>query len=329
MIENKQLDALVTPGPDAYLSPRGPFQNSHNLLHFFGGAGRGEVLSRLVWHVHNSDDTFWVRGEAGSGKTLLGLVLANRCNKKFRVIRCDQHSLSANSLLLLLNQELSRNGHSRSQEVLAHESGDVENAPMSSPVIEDLQKVVDGQGDDIRPYLLIIDNPGQLSVDTRILIGRLNSVCRNGYPVFRVVVFETLDSTDERLHPSLEEELLSNVAYLNRFSLYDVRDYLEHHMMLFDYSQRDMFSREMAYFVADRSEGLVREINALVRNAFTIAGIQNEYRLSMSHLLMAGLPEKPPEKTSSVRKVIKNGGFRLAIIVASTLVLSLTLFITR
>ena len=328
MIEHEQVNNLVAPGPESYLSPRGPFQKSHNLLHFYGGAGRGELLERLILHIRNSDETFWVRGVSGSGKTLLSLVLASRANRKFHVVRCDQHKLSANSLLLHLLDEMNP-AHTINQ--VARDSVDHERASpfTTSPVLNDLQLAVDQYSSDHRPYLVIIDHPGQLSADTRILIGRLNKICRQGFPVFRVVVFETLSADDSRLQPALELETLPNVAYLQRFSLVEVQQYLEHHMMLFDYSQRHMFTREMAYFIADRSDGLVREISTLARNAFTLAGIQNEYRISMSHLLMAGLPGKPEPKHSRALKLVKAGGFGMAIAVASFLVLVATLVVTH
>ena len=70
-------------------------------------------------------------------------------------------------------------------------------------------------------------------------------------------------------------------------------------MLLFDFNRRDLFTREMAYFIADRSEGVFRSINTLARNAFTIANLEDADRLSMSHLLMAGLPPREEHSTES------------------------------
>jgi len=78
--------------------------------------------------------------------------------------------------------------------------------------------------------------------------------------------------------------------WLRRLTLSEISDYLRHHMMLFDFNQRDVFTREMAYFIADRSDGVFRSINTLARNGFMVAGLEDAEHVSMSHLLTAGLP---------------------------------------
>jgi len=79
---------------------------------------------------------------------------------------------------------------------------------------------------------------------------------------------------------------------LRRLTLSEINEYLQHHMMLFDFNRRDLFSHEMSYFIADRSHGVFRSINKIARNAFTIADFESADQLSMSHLLMAGLPPR-------------------------------------
>lgn len=59
--------------------------------------------------------------------------------------------------------------------------------------------------------------------------------------------------------------------------------------MLFDSNQRDVFSREMAYFIADRSDAVFCSINTLACNAFMVAGLEDAEHVSMPHLLTAGL----------------------------------------
>lgn len=89
---------------------------------------------------------------------------------------------------------------------------------------------------------------------------------------------------------------------LRRLSLAEVSEYLQHHMLLFDFNKRDLFSRDMAYFIADRTDGNFKAINVLARNAFMLAGLECAQQMSMSHLLVAGLPQRPEKKQRWYKK---------------------------
>ena len=94
-------------------------------------------------------------------------------------------------------------------------------------------------------------------------------------------------------------------------------------MMLFDYNRRETFSRDMVYFIADRSGGNPGEINALARNAFMLANLENATSLSMGHLLAAGLPAPVPKPVPWYKRV--RVVRQVALAVVSTLaVLALT-----
>ena len=72
---------------------------------------------------------------------------------------------------------------------------------------------------------------------------------------------------------------------LNRMNLAETTEYLNHHMLLFDFNKRDLFTREMAYFIADKSDGNCSMINTLARNAFLLAHLEGSEHITMGHLL--------------------------------------------
>jgi len=126
---------------------------------------------------------------------------------------------------------------------------------------------------------------------TLSILERLSAPRADQKSSLHCVVLHTAESNAERYAANSETPYQSgNHFWLRRLSLAEINEYLRHHMMLFDFNRRDLFSREMAYFIADRSEGVFKSINSLARNAFTIANLEEADRVSMSHLLMAGLP---------------------------------------
>ena len=119
---------------------------------------------------------------------------------------------------------------------------------------------------------------------------------RRRRPAVQIVLFHRIDAKASRaIVAGRCIDRPENHYWLRRLGLAEVGEYLHHHMLLFDYNRRHLFSREMAYFVADRSEGVFRSIDSIARNAFTIAGLQSAERPTMSHLLLAGLPPRDPE----------------------------------
>jgi len=142
-----------------------------------------------------------------------------------------------------------------------------------------------------KPYILFIDSKGALDEGALRVVERLGNYQVDGRHIMNCVVFHNAARNVERYAAVSDMPFRAhNHFWLRRLTLCEINEYLRHHMMLFDFNRRDLFSREMAYFIADRSEGVFKSINTLARNAFTIANLEEADKLSMSHLLMAGLP---------------------------------------
>lgn len=289
-----------------YSASQGPFYNANNIYMFYGGGNRGEIVEGIVHSVRHKEDIIHVHGEKGSGKTMLSLVASDRLKHQFHTIRYDHTEISAAKLLryllielcprqaYLISQEQAKNGAQRSaiNAAIACISQQLSNS-VGSPVSK-------------KPYLLLIDCNKDLDAETLRVIDRLNQIQQNDRRVIHSIVFHpATQSTKSHSAVSSDSFQSDNHFWLRRLTLSEICEFLHHHMMLFDFNRRNQFTREMSYFIADRSEGVFRSVNTLARNALSIASLEDSDKLSMSHLLMAGLPmseEVAIESRFSVRQ---------------------------
>ena len=329
------------PGPsvDAARSPvhaasRGPFQPHGNPHLFYGGGGRGEILEALVRSVRAGEPVLHVRGERGSGRTLLSLALAARLSERHRVLRHERTPTQATLLRALLLELAPRHA----DLVPMDSEGRALDLDALDAARRSLVSALEERSVDARPIVLVADGDDECDAGTLALarsiaatragratagFGALPGVTANPdaavperdasrperrpatpdaasgpercrvRPAVQLVLFRRTDAGPARDEdrPAAASGSTTRFA-LRRLNLAEVGEYLNHHMLLFDFNRRNLFTREMTYFVADRSEGVFRAIDTIARNAFTIAGVQNADRPTLSHLLLAGLP--PP-----------------------------------
>lgn len=283
-----------------YSSSQGPFYNANNIFMFYGGGNRGCIVESVIAALRNRQPIIHVHGEAGSGKTMLSLVVSDRIKERYHTIRYDLPEISSAKLLRHLLIELApQHSDLISAEQAQNGASDrsIKNALLC--IEEQLGKVRHLTHN--KPYLLFVDSKAALDAEALQVIERLSGFRVDHEPIMHCVVFHTADSNAERYAAVSDTPYQSeNHFWLRRLTLAEINEYLRHHMMLFDFNRRDLFTREMAYFIADRSEGVFKSINTLARNAFTIANLEEADKLSMSHLLMAGLPvPKEPDTHSS------------------------------
>lgn len=275
-----------------YSSSQGPFHNANSIFMFYGGGGRGAIAESIIRAIRTDEPVIYVHGERGSGKTMLSLVISDRLKNRYNTIRYDVPQISVSLLLRHLLIELcpQRADLISAQQALAGAS--VES--VDTAVVALIKQLCDSNNDRIRkPYVLIIDSNDQFDVPTRRIINQLTAVRVAGHAIFHCVVFQRSDANDPKTAKfSHVTPQLDNHFWLRRLTLAEINEYLQHHMLLFDFNKRNLFTREMSYFIADRSEGVFRAINKLARNAFTIANLESADQVSMSHLLMAGLPPR-------------------------------------
>lgn len=281
-----------------YSSSQEPFHNANNILMFFGGGGRAEIVETIIRSLRMGDSVITISGEPGSGKTMLSLVLADRLKHRHNIIRYDLPQMSSALMLRhLLIEICPRKVELISAEQASGGASDV----LIKQGIDCLITALSGASPGDKPYLLTVDSQADLDPQTLQLLNELVQSQDKQNPRIQVVLFRRTDQSDQlqRMSKSLigfNANCVREDHYaLRRLTFNEISEYLRHHMMLFDFNQRDVFTRDMAYFIADRSDGIFRSINTLSRNAFMVAALEDAEQVTMSHLLSAGLPPTKPE----------------------------------
>ena len=266
---------------------------------FFGGGDRGKIAESVIRAIRTDEPLIHVHGEPGSGKSMLSLVLCDRLKNRYNTIRYDVPQISVSLLLRHLLIELCPQKADLISAQQAQAGASCES--VDTAVIALINQLGDSNSDRIRkPYVLIIDSNDQIDAQTLQIIEQLAAVRVAGHAIFHCVVFQQSTANDPNSARSPQTALQPvNHFWLRRLTLAEINEYLRHHMLLFDFNKRDLFTREMSYFIADRTEGVFRDINKLGRNAFTIANLESADNVSMSHLLMAGLPLRPDRPIES------------------------------
>lgn len=315
-----------------FSSTEGPFQSANNIYLFYGGADRSLIINAVTHRLRKFQEPVIVSGESGSGKTMMSLVLAHRLQQNFKVIqydhkRCDFDRL-LRQLLIELTPDLTHVGtgdtivSNKSVNPYEHDQDEhtLVNRLMSRLQVAEPQET---------PVLLIVD-ARVIEPDALDLIRRLTAVVNaHGHPVSAVIFLpdtavapigqRELDDSGVDISSSNKSGSLNETGdapesassrmtlgvgskedwtrppahyLLRRLNLAETTDYLNHHMLLFDFNKRDLFTREMAYFIADRSAGNCCAINNLARNAFLQAHVEGAEQVTMGHVLVAGMPER-------------------------------------
>ena len=288
-----------------YSSSQGPFHNANNIFMFYGGGDRGNIVESVIRAIRTDEPLMYVHGERGSGKTMMSLVISDRLKNRYNTIRYDVPQISVSLLLRHLLIELCP----RKADLISAQQAqdDVDDESVDTALIVLINQLCDSTSDRIRkPYVLLIDSNGQVDDKTRRVIEQLTAVRVAGNAIFHCVIFQKTDENDPKsARFTHTTPWPANHFWLRRLTLAEINEYLRHHMLLFDFNRRDLFTREMSYFIADRSEGVFRGINKLSRNAFTIANLESAEEVSMSHLLMAGLPPRS-EPTFEPRFIVRH-----------------------
>ncbi len=273
-----------------YSSSQGPFHNANNILMFFGGGDRGEIVEGVIRSLREGRKRLTIGGEPGSGKTMMSLVLADRLKHRHNIIRFDLPQVSQALMLRHLLIEICP----REAAVISAD-GEADARELRDGTAR-LKKALHGSSTADKPYLLIIDSQADIEPDCLRMLHSVLSRQSRGNPVLQILHFTPADQAPSVKDSSVEAARdKEDYFWLRRLTLTELGEYLRHHMMLFDFNQRDVFTRDMSYFIADRSEGVFRAVNTLARNAFMVASLEDAERVSMSHLLTAGLPaQKEP-----------------------------------
>jgi len=302
--------------PDAI--KHGPFSRAHNLYLFFGGGDRGHIVDALTRAIGNRDsELLSVRGEPGSGKTMMSLVLADRMKHRRNVIRFDHDTTSTAALLRHLLIEISP----RHADTVATPSlSEVQSAPSTDLALQRLWQALQSPLPNDKPFLLIIDSDSSLDDAGHALLKRLAELRYQGRSTIQIVLFER----DTATRSSFNAERPGYEFYLRRLTLPEIGEFLYHQMLCFDFNQRGLFTRDMAYFITERSEGLFSQIKELARQAMMFSDIDgpNGEHPMMSQMLMTR-PSMNDEVSDSGQNFLSKHRGALIVLLGLSVVVSI------
>ena len=293
--------------PDAI--KQGPFSRAHNIYLFFGGGDRGQIVDSLTRAIGNrNSELMTVRGEPGSGKTMMSLVLADRMKHRRNIIRFDHDATSTAALLRHLLIEISPR---HADTVATPNLSEPPSAPSTDLALQRLWQALQSPLPNDKPFLLIIDSDTGLDDAGRALLHRLAELRYQQRSSIQIVLFER-DSVNRRV------EALERPGYefwLRRLTLPEIGEFLYHQMLCFDFNQRSLFTRDMAYFITERSEGVFSQIKDLARQAMMFADIDGHKgdRSMMSQMLMSREPLYTDEPETSKKFLSKHRGALIAL----------------
>ena len=274
--------------PDA--TKQGPFGRAHNIYLFFGGGDRGMIVDSLTRSLGNRDsELMTVRGEPGSGKTMMSLVLADRMKHRRNLIRFDHDTNSTAALLRHLLIEISpRHGDSATTAELSKNT----ETPSTDLALQRLWQALQSPLPNDKPFLLIIDSNSKLDNAALVLLKRLAAIRFQQRASIQIVLFEHEVDESSASESSGETARTGKDFTLRRLTLPETGEFLYHQMLCFDFNLRGLFTRDMAYFITERSEGVFSRIKELSRQAMLFADVEsaNGDQSVMSQMLMSSSP---------------------------------------
>lgn len=300
-----------------------PFAPVVSVYRFFGGGGRAATLESILAALGTDQGCLYVHGEAGSGKTMLASVLATRCQSSHSIIYCDDDELTVASLLRRLAVDLCPGQVTAPADTRRTPSQSRSQSMESQAAFEAVvSRLAQGTPGD-KPVLLLVDSPARLRPAVQRLIDDICTASLGSDARLQAIVFDSVDAGTVRKQTLAPESAaaMRNHFWLRRLTLAEIGEYLQHTMLLSDFNKRHVFSREMTYFIADRSGGVFSAINQLARSAFAVARLDGVDRPGMSHLLVAGLPthrDSPARPHALVRHRKLVFAMLAAFVVAST-----------
>lgn len=300
--------------PDAI--KQGPFSRAHNIYLFFGGGDRGQIVDALTRAIGNrNSELMTVRGESGSGKTMMSLVLADRMKHRRNVIRFDHDTTSTAALLRHLLIEISPR---HADTVAAPDLSERPSVPSTDLALQRLWQALQSPLPNDKPFMLIIDSGKPLDDAERELLSRLAALRYQQRSTIQIVLFEH----DSSAHRTDTVERSGYEFWLRRLTLPEIGEFLYHQMLCFDFNQRSLFTRDMAYFITERSEGVFGQIKDLARQAMMFADIDgpNGDRSMMSQMLMTRQPMEATQSDSGQKFLSKHRGALIALLGLSVVV---------
>jgi len=235
-----------------------PFEVTPDPRFLYMTSGCQEILSALVYGIHERRGFIAVVGEVGTGKTLMLNALLDRLDRKQKAAFIFNSDLTFKQMLEMVLWDL---GGATPEERLS-KGGAIQR--LNEFAIKQLER--DGN------VIIIIDEAQNISDKTMENIRMLSNLETHKHKLVQIVLCGQPE-LDEKLHRHGWRQLVQRISlkrYAMTLSEEDTYSYLQHRLTVAQYKGPSLFSHEALKLIWDFSRGIPRKINVLCDNALLI-----------------------------------------------------------
>jgi type II secretory pathway predicted ATPase ExeA len=235
-----------------------PFEVTPDPKFLFMTNGYQEILSALVYGIHERRGFIAVVGEVGTGKTLMLNALLDRLDRKHKAAFIFNSDLTFKQLLTMVLCDLGvATPEERISKVEAIQR-------LNEFAIKQLER--DGN------VIIIIDEAQNISDKTMENIRMLSNLETRKHKLVQIVLCGQPE-LDEKLSRHEWRQLVQRIS-LKRYAMTlteeDTYRYLQHRITVAQYEGSSLFTREAQNLIWEFSGGIPRKINILCDNALLI-----------------------------------------------------------